>query len=192
MYLRNSKGEYVGGLHIARYYALIAFIAFICLGVGYSIIFAPLAQSSAIKGPDLFFKEGGLSERFECVESKNGFVCNDLSKLSEYINGKEGRYSGRRVAVTAYTSHVNQTDNSPCISADNKDICKRHANGEKLCASNDHPLGSFIHVEGLGVCKVVDRMNRRYTGTGRVDWYFGMDLEKARKHGIKQLSVTRL
>lgn len=36
----------------------------------------------------------------------------------------------------------------------------------------------------------MDRMNRRYTGTGRVDWYMGMDLQGALKHGVKRLVIS--
>ena len=101
----------------------------------------------------------------------------------------DGKGGIQRVPVTGYTSHAAQTDSTPCIAADGSDICARYARGEKICATNDWPMGSILTVESMGTCTVADRMNRRYTGTGRVDWYFGMDIGAARKHGIKNLFV---
>lgn len=105
-------------------------------------------------------------------------------------DGKGGDdWKRTRSHVTGYTSHVNQTDSTPCIAADGTDICKRYAKGEKICATNDWPMHTKLSIEGLGTCIVADRMNRRYTGTGRIDWYFGMDIEAARKHGVKKLQI---
>ncbi len=91
--------------------------------------------------------------------------------------------------VSGYTSEVGQTDSSPCISADNSDICKRKAAGELICASNQFKMGSVIHVDGLGTCTVRDRMNRRYTNT--VDWYFGKDDKGSRIKIKRALKIGR-
>jgi 3D (Asp-Asp-Asp) domain-containing protein len=97
---------------------------------------------------------------------------------------------GPVVAVTAYTSEVGQTDSTPCIGADGTDLCKRYENGEKLCATNDHPMHSTLVVDGYGECTVVDRMNSRYTGTGHVDIYLGHDTPAAKQWGIRHLKVA--
>ena len=89
--------------------------------------------------------------------------------------------------VSGYTSEVAQTDSRPCEAADQTDICRRKAAGELICASNVFPLGSRIHVEGLGTCVVADRMNSRYKAN--VDWYFA-DKRLARKIGRKNRTVT--
>lgn len=94
--------------------------------------------------------------------------------------------------VSAYTSRVQETDSSPCIAANGKDICKLHKQGIQTCASNDYKLGAKLKIEGLGECINMDRMNKRYTGTGRVDFYMGMDLKGALNHGVKKLMVTEL
>jgi 3D (Asp-Asp-Asp) domain-containing protein len=99
---------------------------------------------------------------------------------------------GRVVTVTAYTSEPRQTDDTPCISADNSDICVKYAAGEKICATNDHPMHAKLHIEGYGECTVRDRMNTRYTGTGRVDIYLGMDTPAARQWGARHVAVSRL
>lgn len=94
--------------------------------------------------------------------------------------------------VTMYTSRVAETDDSPCIAANGKDICKLLSEGVQTCASNDYKLGSRLQIQGLGECTVMDRMNKRYTGTGRIDWYAGFDLARARSHGVKNLMIAVL
>jgi len=70
--------------------------------------------------------------------------------------------------VTAYNAgDERQTDDTPCISADNSNICERLERGEKVCAANFVPLGTHLYVDKVGVCTVTDRMNRRYKN--RVD-----------------------
>ena len=70
--------------------------------------------------------------------------------------------------VTAYNAgDPRQTDDTPCISADNTNICKRLEQGEKVCAANFVPLGTKLYVDKVGVCTVTDRMNKRYRN--RVD-----------------------
>ena len=51
------------------------------------------------------------------------------------------------------------------------------------CASNDYAFGTVLEVEGLGTCEIRDRMNKRYTGTGNVDWYAGKNVPRAYKIG---------
>ncbi len=107
---------------------------------------------------------------------------------SGILQRREGRTF--QATVTGYTSHAAQTDSTPCIAADGTDICKRYAKGEKICATNDWKMGTQLTIEGLGTCTVADRMNKRYTGTGRIDWYFGMDIEAARKWGVRKMVVA--
>ncbi len=83
-------------------------------------------------------------------------------------------------AVSGYTSTIGQTDPTPCIAADQTNICRRKAAGELICASNAFELGTRIHVAGLGTCVVADRMNSRYQHA--VDWYFGQDAPPPKGH----------
>ena len=99
---------------------------------------------------------------------------------------------GKKVVVTAYTSEPGQTDDTPCIAADGTDICQRYAQGEKICATNDQPIGASLYVPGYGTCTVADRMNTRYTGTGRVDIYLGLDTPAAFEWGAHYIPVSRL
>lgn len=89
--------------------------------------------------------------------------------------------------VSAYTSEPEQTDDSPCISADGSDICLRYEAGENICATNAFPLGTVLFVGNLGTCTVADRMNARYKN--RVDWYMGLDTPRAIDFGVQNLNV---
>jgi 3D (Asp-Asp-Asp) domain-containing protein len=97
--------------------------------------------------------------------------------------------SSDRAPVTMYNSVPEQTDDSPCTSSDGSNICDLFAKGQNICASNDYKIGTMLTVEGLGDCVVKDRMNSRYTNTGAVDWYNGMDVAGARKFGKKFIEV---
>jgi 3D (Asp-Asp-Asp) domain-containing protein len=111
----------------------------------------------------------------------------DPCELDTVVCSNEKLYT-----VTAYTSYAAQTDSSPCISADGSNICHLYSEGTLICASNDYPLGTALHVDGYGDCIVADRMNSRYTDTGRVDIYMGYDTPAALQWGIRQVKVTEL
>lgn len=98
-------------------------------------------------------------------------------------------WSTDKAPVTMYNSVPEQTDESPCISADGSNICDLFAKGQNICASNDYKIGTKLHIVGLGDCVVKDRMARKYTNTGAVDWYNGMDVAGARKFGKQFIDV---
>lgn len=91
--------------------------------------------------------------------------------------------------VTAYNvGDPKQTDSTPCISANGEDICKALDNGEMRCAANFVPLGSHLYVDKIGICKVTDRLNRRYRN--RVDIAMKKtEYKKAIKFGRQKLIV---
>lgn len=95
--------------------------------------------------------------------------------------------------VTMFTSRVEETDSTPCISANNTNICEGIKKGINYCASNFYKFGTMLNVAGLGDCVVVDRMNSRYTN--RIDWYAGEgqdSLNRALKFGRQKLLVREL
>ena len=92
--------------------------------------------------------------------------------------------------VTMYNSVEWQTDSTPCISANNTNICEGLENGINYCASNAYPFGTVLHVDKLGECVVADRMNRRYPN--RIDWYAGMDIERAISFGKQNLNIKEV
>ncbi len=70
------------------------------------------------------------------------------------------------MVITAYTSDVAQTDDSPCKTASGLDVCKRDI--EDIVATNFNwlPFGTRVKIPELfgdRVFIVHDRMNRRYT-----------------------------
>jgi 3D (Asp-Asp-Asp) domain-containing protein len=227
IYLRNDKGQYVGGISKLKLAAIVSLVVVIACGMTCSALYGPgLNQECTQRGLGQESCEVSSNEATEPLVwvptgtqlSVEGNVIWDVSKADElkpaidvgsdpqalyklYEWEKKNLKSelnswkekaGKPTKVTAYTSRVQETDATPCISADGSDICKRYAEGERICATNDHPIGSMLFIQGLGNCIVRDRMNSRYTGTGRVDWYMGHDLASARKWGIRTVAVAKV
>lgn len=92
-----------------------------------------------------------------------------------------------RVTVTAYSSTPDQTDDTPCITADGFDVC---ANGiENVVAANFLPIGTQVKIPdyfGDQVFTVHDRMNRRYGD--RVDVWM-VSRAKAIEFGRRTLKI---
>ena len=61
------------------------------------------------------------------------------------------------VIVTSYNAEEGQTDSDPYTMASNKRVF------EGAVASNCHPFGTKVEIEGVGSFEVQDRMNARYT-----------------------------
>lgn len=67
------------------------------------------------------------------------------------------------VVATAYSSTIDQTDSTPCITASGFDVCKHGE--ENIIAANFLPLGAKVRIPELydeRVFTVEDRMNPRY------------------------------
>lgn len=94
---------------------------------------------------------------------------------------------GFKRTVVAYNSTANQTDSTPCLSADGSNICQLYIDGENVCAANFVKLGTLLEVEGLGTCVVHDRMNARFPNS--VDWFMGDDVAGAIRFGKRTLNV---
>ena len=94
--------------------------------------------------------------------------------------------------MTAYSSDVAQTDNTPCIPASGLDLCKYY---EKYgvadtSATNFLPLGTqvrFPDLYGDKIFVVRDRMNARY-GWGRGDFWMP-SYSEAKKFGVKRIKM---
>jgi LysM repeat protein len=104
--------------------------------------------------------------------------------------GSLGTYK-LRVTATAYTSHANQTDDTPFLAAWNN----RLVPGEKSIAVSRDLLSRFgmrngtkVRISGLrGYYEVRDKMNKRYKK--RIDIYMGLDLKKALKWGKRSVVI---
>ena len=101
----------------------------------------------------------------------------------------DARAGGTIRYVTAYNvGDPNQCDDTPCIAANNKDICEAVNRGELHCAANFVPLGTLLHIDKVGTCIVSDRMNRRYRN--RVDIAMPLtEVKKALRFGKQKLYV---
>lgn len=92
--------------------------------------------------------------------------------------------------VTAYNvGVVAQTDNTPCIGASGDNLCELVERGQNVCAANFVQLGTYLEIEGIGKCLVLDRMNPRYSS--RVDIAMGPDeINQAKEFGLRRLKVS--
>lgn len=91
------------------------------------------------------------------------------------------------IPMTAYTSEVGQTDESPCITASGLDVCER--NMENIVAANFLPLGTRVKIPELygdRVFYVEDRMNARYNY--KMDIWMD-DLSDAEAFGVKYVTI---
>ena len=91
--------------------------------------------------------------------------------------------------VSAYNAgDIDQTDSSPCVSANGSNICILLEQGINVCAANWVPFKTILEIEGLGECIVLDRMAKR--NGQKVDWAMKLnEKSKALNFGVKTLSV---
>ncbi|MFH1711844.1 MAG: hypothetical protein ABH846_01240 [Patescibacteria group bacterium] len=94
----------------------------------------------------------------------------------------------REMTITAYNSVAAQTDSTPCIGAAGTNVCATYQSGTNVCAANFVPKGTWLEVEGLGRCRVDDRMNARYYY--RVDWFMDKNVSAARQFGVQTRTVS--
>jgi len=91
------------------------------------------------------------------------------------------------VTVTAYSSTPDQTDDSPCLTANGYNVCV--AGQENVVAANFLPFKTQVKLPeyfGDQTFTVQDRMNKRYTS--RVDVWM-KSREAAIKFGVRRLKV---
>lgn len=147
-----------------------------------SILTVFSASTTEIEEPDLPVSEVSASQREVSLGTQNG-----PESVPEVIK-EESIVEWEKFTITAYSSRPEETDNDPCISADNSNICDLIQQGKVVCASNDYPFGTklILLLRDPVVCEVRDRMNRRYTGKHRIDLYFGMDTPAAKQFGVQK------
>jgi len=139
-------------------------------------------------------------ELFE-ISQNQGIIADGASEINENItinvelNGKlpqsqdDVKFS-RHIVVTAYNSEPGQTDNSPCITANNFNVCDYGV--EDTVAANFLPFGSKVKIPelfGERVFTVRDRMNRRFSN--RVDVWM-QEKPDAVNFGVKIAKIVVL
>jgi len=128
--------------------------------------------------------EGGLLD----------FLSGEKNKAEEEVKFPEGQARPPRIVkkftITFYNSLPNQTDNSPCITANGYDLCEQYETegfGNTI-ATNLLPFGAVVKIPSLYGDKefvVRDRMNQRYNGKARMDIWLPTYAE-AKKNGVKR------
>ncbi len=91
------------------------------------------------------------------------------------------------IPITAYTSEVGQTDDTPCITASGMNVCERAT--EDVVAANFLPMGTRVRIPELygdRIFTVQDRMNARYNKHMDV-WL--KDLKQAKQFGLKYTKI---
>ncbi len=92
------------------------------------------------------------------------------------------------VVVTAYSSTADQTDSSPCITANGFNVCQN--NRENIIAANFLPFNTRVRLPDIydeRVFTVQDRMHRRYSNS-RVDIWM-KTRAKAKHFGVKRSKI---
>lgn len=97
--------------------------------------------------------------------------------ISYYVKKDELVIVAKRdVVATAYSSTIDQTDSTPCITANGFDLCEN--NVEEIIANNGLKFGTKVRIPSIygdRVFTVADRMNSRY-GANRIDiWMTNRD-----------------
>ena len=133
--------------------------------------------------PEVIVYDGALVSADSQVISNGIEEQQDLTEYSGESVPQAVREWDGVAEVSAYSPRVEETDGSPCISADNTNICEFEG---CAIATNDYPLGSKIELKGFGECVVKDRMNSRYTGKGVID-VFMSSYEEAINFGRQKL-----
>lgn len=170
----------------------IAYRLVFSVGLGTILFFFSISVHSAYKVVVLEMPFTREYVAGKIYQPKRITIVNPTVAKKETVEEVEEEPSGPKfqVEMSAYTSRIEETDGSPCISADNSNICEYDG---CVVASNDFKMGSVIDVEGFGECTVKDRMNSRYsfekTGKYNVDMYMKYDLDKALAFGRKIVQV---
>ena len=139
-------------------------------------------------------------ELFE-VGQNQGMIADVASEINENItinvelNGKLPQSQddikwSRYLVVTAYNSELGQTDDSPCITANNFNVCDYGV--EDTIAANFLPFGAKVKIPelfGERVFTVRDRMNRRFSN--RVDVWM-QEKPDAINFGVKIAKIVVL
>ena len=142
----------------------------------------PTMASEAVEVLNLGQDQGGIISGENEINQEVAFDFTAFNgKLPE--NDNVGIKWSKHLIVTAYNSEAGQTDDSPCITANNFNVCE---NGiEDTIAANFLPFGAKVKIPELfgdRVFVVRDRMNRRFSN--RVDVWM-IERPAAVKFGVK-------
>jgi 3D (Asp-Asp-Asp) domain-containing protein len=158
---------------------LIVLISIISIFLGPNVSYGQTISLDDLFSFDSLPLNNGKNEILKRNDSNDGLPIINKRQPVKVVN----------MVITAYTSHINQTDDSPCITASGLDVCQRGA--EDIVASNFNwlPFGTHIKIPELfgdRVFIIHDRMNSRYSQ--RVDVWM-KSYSDAIKFGKKYAAV---
>ena len=163
------------------YCSLFAFSAFFLLG-------------TVMRGIDTYPLWDGVPRPHDARCNVSGFSVDDLPEEEILGDGKvlfcPNEKKGMVREVSAYNSVPEQTDSTPCTSADGTDICQRHRMGECIVAANAYPLKTKLRIDTVGDCTVADRTHARYAD--RVDLFMDKDIQGAIGFGVQKLVIIEI
>ncbi len=149
---------------------------------------APSMASQIEESTDISQEQGIVSSQDEVNQDMTINIMEFNGKLPESV-GADIDFS-KHITITAYNSEAGQTDDSPCITANNFDVCENGV--EDTIAANFLPFGARVKIPelfGERVFIVRDRMNKRYTN--RVDVWM-IEKPDAVNFGVKIAKIEVL
>ena len=128
-----------------------------------------------------------VEELEQILANKNQITINvnNLPENDEW----QAKYTTNHI-ITAYNSEPGQTDDSPCITANNFNVCDHGI--EDTIAANFLTFGTKVRIPELfgdRVFVVRDRMNRRYPN--RVDVWL-LEKQDAKNFGVQRTMIEVL
>ncbi len=161
----------------------------------YALALSIAVNMAAIPGANLNLPPVGpnilIGEALSSVLSSQALSASSLQVGSETVAKKPAEENKpevrtKKVTLTAYSSTVDQTDDTPFIAASGKRVY------DGMIATNFLPFGTKVKIPELfgdKVFTVDDRMNRRYTE--RVDIWFS-ERSDAIRFGIRTAEIVIL
>ncbi len=149
---------------------------------------APLMASQTVENSNIGQEQGIISNQNEVNQDINTNITEFNGKLPE--NPEVIIDFSKNVTISAYNSEVGQTDDSPCITANNFNVCDYGI--EDTIAANFLPFGSKVKIPELfgdRVFVVRDRMNKRFSD--RIDVWM-VEKPDAINFGIKIAKIEVL
>ncbi len=149
---------------------------------------APVVASQMEESTDISQEPGIISSQDEVNQDVTINVLEFNGKLPDSA-AADIKFS-KHLTITAYNSEAGQTDDSPCITANNFDVCENGV--EDTIAANFLPFGARVKIPELfgdRVFVVRDRMNKRYVN--RVDVWM-IEKPDAINFGVKIAKIEVL
>jgi 3D (Asp-Asp-Asp) domain-containing protein len=130
------------------------------------------------------YQERTLNEVIENYDNKNQQLQTENSLLIQEIKLLKRKFD-INVYATAYTARVQECDSTPDVTA----IMEKPKAGWTIAVSHDliYLLGKRVYIKGIGVRRVNDLMNGRYTK--RIDILMG-NLKEAKRFDNRKVQLV--